>query len=477
MNHNRRVVSFTLAAAGLLLLSSVLVEVTGRDFLRLHNVSLIADVMPPWKGDSTAATVAGAPGASDTAGAPAGTGPGNITPLRPPDAAAFARYYNWPGLFVQFAADSALPALPRFGAAVRELKAGKKRRLRIAWLGDSIIEGDQMTKTVRRLLQQAYGGYGVGFVPITSAVNHFRTTVQHSWTADGEWKDREENFRSKETSTPLFLSGHIFRNSGAAVTMKDLTDRDSSHILVKSLLCGPVAAPVTITVNGQPRSIHPTALFNRIVLDSSAGKQITLGVADASLPLFGISMEPVSGVVLDNFSFRGITGVELAKIKPEMLQAIVAANDYDLVILEYGANLLFRPNDVNQDWYAGKMRPILRSLRNGMPASDFLLVSTGDRAFRYGDGGWQTAVGLDTLVRAQAGLAAGNGYSFFNLFATMGGRGTIVRWAEQESPSMANKDYIHPNARGADWLAEAFFRAFVADEKKLKGNYATNQGN
>lgn len=61
----------------------------------------------------------------------------------------------------------------------------QKKRLRIAVLGDSFIEGDIFTYDLRRLLQRQFGGYGVGWMPITSKVANFRKGIQHSFEG---WK-------------------------------------------------------------------------------------------------------------------------------------------------------------------------------------------------------------------------------------------------------------------------------------------------
>ena len=54
------------------------------------------------------------------------------------------------------------------------LKREKIIKIRIAYLGDSMIEGDLITQTLRELLQKEYGGQGVGFLPIFSNVVVFR---------------------------------------------------------------------------------------------------------------------------------------------------------------------------------------------------------------------------------------------------------------------------------------------------------------
>jgi lysophospholipase L1-like esterase len=175
-------------------------------------------------------------------------------------------------------------------------------------------------------------------------------------------------------------------------------------------------------------------------------------------------MEPTNGVVVDNFSFRGITGLELAKLDTSFLQALQQENKYDLIILEYGANLLFRPNDMDYTWYQSHINPVVNRLKHAMSGAEILIISTSDRAFKYGES-WHSANGIHNLIKAQADLAYTNGTAFYNMFSSMGGDGTIVKWADSTTP-IANKDYIHPNHKGAEILGTMFYNDFMKEYSK-----------
>lgn len=158
-----------------------------------------------------------------------------------------------------------------------------------------------------------------------------------------------------------------------------------------------------------------------------------------------------------------------------MLHEMSDENDYDLVVMEYGANLMFRPDDKDYSWYEKKMEAVIRQLRKSMPRTEFLIISTADRAFRYNDV-WQSAVGIDSLVKTQAELAFKNNTAFYNMYASMGGANTIVNWAAA-TPSLANKDYIHPNQRGAELLGKLLSEAFVKEYNKMQNKpVVTAQG-
>src|SRR5690606_901882 len=207
---------------------------------------------------------------------------------------------------ISFNIDSESVALSRFIKKLIALKNGKKTKVRIAYLGDSMIEGDLLSQTLRSLLQQAYGGSGVGFVPIASQVVHFRRTAIASYCAN--WRDF--NFKNTKKQD-LFISGHVFFSSGNDwVKIKDNTSKDTSIVLGKYLLHGPATDSASVVVNKKTMMLERTALFNRTLVAHNKDKSIVVSSADRKLPLFGLSFESDQGVIVDNFSFRGISCLE-----------------------------------------------------------------------------------------------------------------------------------------------------------------------
>lgn len=443
MNSNRRVLVFVLSSVTLYLLFSLAAYIFHFDWMPFKRVNLISDVV---RADST------------------------ILPLDPTDTTAVViidkkpdkdfNLYHRPHFITSFNADTTKPSLTRFLEKLSKLKKGEKRKIRIAYFGDSMIEGDLMTQTIRKLLQQEFGGSGVGFVPITSIVSKFRQSAYANYS--GGWQD--ESFKNTGFNSKLFLSGHLFRSNGDWVEMRDQTITDSAAIIEKSLLCGNVSQPVSISVNGSPFNVQAGKLINRVLLAKDMNRGIRMSVSDARLPVYGVTFETASGIVLDNFSFRGITGIEFGKIDSIFLKAIAENHPYDLLVFQYGVNLLFRPNDKNFSWYAKTLNPVIRKFRNCFPDADLVIVSTADRAFRYG-GQYKSAVGIDSLIKVQAILAYETGSNFYNQYETMGGRNSIIEWASR-SPSLANKDYVHPNHRGAEILGGYFFQAIMKDYRK-----------
>ena len=100
--------------------------------------------------------------------------------------------------------------MSRFFAAVDSIRQG--RTVRIAWYGDSFVEGDILVGDLRDTLQTAWGGAGVGFVPITSEVAQFKRSLKHQfkgWTAFSIIK-------KSENRPKIGLNGYTYRPEAEA---------------------------------------------------------------------------------------------------------------------------------------------------------------------------------------------------------------------------------------------------------------------
>jgi len=369
--------------------------------------------------------------------------------------------YLLPGVLVNFKSDTTQPVLPRVMAKLAALNRGKKVKLRVAWLGDSMIEGDLITQTVRELLQNQFSGsHGVGFVPFRSITAGYR--ISATAQSFGSWLD--DNFKNRLFQEPLFFSGHVFYSTNGGLSLRDNTIKDSSQVVEKWLLCGHADSNTLITVNKSTMTIAAPSLFNRILLEKSLKTSIDVTVPTKRMALYGLSFEPEYGVIIDNFSFRGISGFELGKFDTKFLDEISQSGTYDLIVIQYGVNVMFRSRDKNYDYYLYGMDPALKKLRQHLPNTEFLMISTFDRAFPYGQK-WKSAIGIDSLLKTQATLAYRNKIPFFNLYQTMGGNGTIVKWVE-DGERLASQDYIHASPKGAVILGQQLYNALMRDYQK-----------
>ncbi|HMO62878.1 MAG TPA: hypothetical protein PKC39_11140 [Ferruginibacter sp.] len=451
MNSNRRIVVFVLSTCILYLLFSLIFSLFPAKWPSLQRINLLSDIVlqDTLKVQSSAGTETGQAVVPDTLIAEPAKQPLKNLSL-----------YTLPHIVTSFSADTAQPALQQFLQKLAALKNGDQKQIRIGYFGDSMIEGDLLTQTFRRLFQDYFGGSGAGFVPISCPTSKIRQTVTDNYS--GGWQ--EVNFKSKGKKDKLFLSGYLFTGENEWVEMRDRTVKESPAPVEMYLYYGHADGSMQVLVNGVPLTVPEQPNFGKLLLKRNKEPYVKLVSSDARLPLYGISFETPSGVIVDNFSFRGISGVEFGAIDTAFLNAVAQENNFDLIIFQYGVNVLFRPNDTNFNWYARMLKPVVQKMKRCFPTSDMLIVSTADRAFRYGDT-YKSAIGIDSLVHTQAVLAYETGCCFYNQFATMGGHNSIVDWANA-TPALANKDYVHPNHRGAELLAGHFFNAIMRDYNK-----------
>jgi lysophospholipase L1-like esterase len=219
-----------------------------------------------------------------------------------------------------------------------------------------------------------------------------------------------------------------------------------------------------VVVQRGPRTdtldFHPTGPLNEFSLADTSLQQVKVSFhIRPGIPVYGANFEGGSGIYLDNFASRGNTGIPLASLRPSLLQATQARFSYDLIVLQFGLNMIDSTR-TNYQQYQRDLVKVINHLKICMPGAAILLVSIGDKATRI-DGRLHTDPCVPYILAAQRNAAIETGSAFLNLYEAMGGYNSIVRWADQK-PILANKDYTHPNHAGAQKLADIIL-AYLMD--------------
>ena len=344
----------------------------------------------------------------------------------------------------------------------RALDEATRRPVRIAWFGDSFVEGDILTADLRAHLQERYGGCGVGYVDITSPITYFRRTVYHAfggWESHA-WTDSIGFDRSRQG-----LSGRYFEPlPGAYVELRGRSDhapRLDTCRRAGILFANGSPLHLAVRLNGEKtlkRAFAPSDRLQMAVVEGHLGRvRWMVEHADTATIFYGLFMDDVRGIALDNLSLRGSSGLSIRTISEETLHAFGEVRPYDLIVLQYGLNVA---TDYGRDYsrYAEGMSTAISRLKAAFPKASLLLIGVGDRDHRDEEGRVRTMPGIKHLVAWQQRLAADNGIAFWNLFEAMGGEGSMARLAE-ENPPMANRDYAHINFLGGKHLADLLYEA------------------
>lgn len=350
--------------------------------------------------------------------------------------------------------------LHRFFAALRD-RADLGRPVRVAFLGDSFIEGDILVADFRSALQQRFGGRGVGFVPITSVAAQYRPTVK---IASEGWKTW--SMLTKPDSLPYTLSGMTFEAEvGEPTVTLEAANRypelDSASCL-KLIYERNVATRLCLTVNGRTDSLMtalpPTDSVRQYVYNGPVHKAEMRFRNTEGFRALGVVMEDSVGVSVDNYSLRGNSGMLLEQLDSASCRALNRIHTYDLIVLQYGLNIA---NDsiLQYGWYGRRMEKAIRQVRQCFPTADVLLMGVSDRS-RMENGTFCTMPSVLALLHAQRQTAKRAGILFWNTFGAMGGNNSMVRYVEK---NWASKDYTHLGFGGGRELARVLVEAILAE--------------
>jgi hypothetical protein len=340
-----------------------------------------------------------------------------------------------------------------------------KEKVRIAFFGDSYIEGDILTAEVRKKLQNRFGGGGVGFVPIASEVAGFRQTIIH----------KHLNFSSyniinhSKTNLPFAAGGYCFYPMQGNILyyagvkksnrLKRLNNIRVFYETNKML-------PVNFSANNQ-KSYFQTVPSNKMeahTMRNIKTNSISFNFpATNDLKLFGVSIEDSSGIVLDNFGMKSNSGINLNNITEKKHKEFDSLQEYKLVVLQYGLNAV-GPTTTNLNWYINSMTRVVKRIKKYYPKASILMLSVSDRATRL-NGKIQTMPTIPIMIEAQRKIAKNAGVAFWDMFSAIGGKNTIINYVNN-SPALANKDFTHLTFKGGEKVADVFVKTFLYEYKK-----------
>ncbi len=339
-------------------------------------------------------------------------------------------------------------SLPNFRFLANALDSVKQRvgskKLRIGYWGDSAIEGDLVTQDLRRYFQRTYGGGGIGWVPITSPVAGYRITISHKFSENWSsytWMSPKKPAFSMGWGGTLGIpssekpSWVRYQQKGTPVNVSlFLRNRQTAH---------------TLTVSNREIEVDSTANLQRFGLGN--GRVINLQwPINTKDEVYGLSFESEEGVILDNLSLRGNSGLPLAQLNVGLTKQFARYLPYQCLVLQYGLNVA-NPELTSLHWYEVGLRRAIRHLKKLFPSTTILIIGVGDKSAKI-DGEYRTDPSIPHIVGIQRKIAMEEKVCFWSLFHAMGGENAALDWIAQTPPLLA-KDYTHLSPAGAKKVA------------------------
>ncbi len=338
--------------------------------------------------------------------------------------------------------------------------------VRIAFMGDSFVEADIITADLREALQSQFGGCGVGFTPMHSPHTIYRSTIK---TQSEGWHSHNVMQRRK-TPPPydsLFtVSGWLsLPERGATTTWSTTSVRqniDSCHS-VRLHFLALKDCRVDLSINGgeeQPFSIKGGERLRQIELHGEAISTVTMRVASGAEGFvgYGALFEGEAGVTVDNFSVRSNNGQAMFWTNPAInAQIDKAIGGYDLVILQYGLNIM--QSGVNKyTAYSLQVEKMIRYVQQCFPTAAVLVMGVSDRSVKK-NGLYQPMSEAEQLTEYQRTAALNRGVAFWDTYSAMQAQGGMTTFVTN---GWAAKDFTHINLKGGRQIALAMVDAINA---------------
>lgn len=333
----------------------------------------------------------------------------------------------------------------------------KDRTVRIAVFGDSFIEADIITVDMREQLQDHYGGRGPGFVPLSSPLAKYRSSVRHTFNGWETYnivnkKSVPEEYKGK-FAMPGMISipyeGATVRYEGTEFR-RHLGEYSTATIIFRNRN----KTNISLSVNGGEASSYLPEASDSLAFVTVDGdiRRFDMKLSNTQGFIgYGAVLEDSAGVSVHNYSVRSNSGTALIGTDAALNRQLDRIMRYDLIVIQYGLNAM-SPDVLNYDSYRKQLVRIIEFVKLCFPNSAVVVMSVGDRS-TLKDGRRVTMPAALAMLKTQRAAAQETGVGFWNTFNAMGGENSMVRFVER---GWAAKDYTHIGFAGGKYIATQF---------------------
>ena len=330
-----------------------------------------------------------------------------------------------------------------------EFEKADKKCIRVIHYGDSQIEEDRITGTLREYLQNTFGGYGVGMVPLiqkvptsaisqTSNIELFRYAVFNAETRKTDFKDYGPLGQS------YLLNGAItmtFNKLNYSYTQRKTKRFGNITILFNS------NSPLTVNAYVNNKSISKTSnigdsKLNIDIPDSTNYINLTI---EGNAIVYGIMVDGNGkGIQVDNAAMRGCSGTIFTSISSSSLSTYYANNNVPLIIMQYGGNSIpYIKSSKQIETYCKSISRQFKYLKRISPKSKILFIGPSDMVDRSTR---QTYSHMEEFIDSLKTTCFSNDVAYWDLYRNMGGNGSMTTWVNSK---LAGSDYIHFTREGS----------------------------
>lgn len=344
----------------------------------------------------------------------------------------------------------------------KALEGAGSKPVRILHYGDSQIEEDRISGTLRAGLQERFGGGGPGLLPFGRP--YYTQGFSESCTAT--------------LGRAMVFGEGARRSNGKYGVMGQLARIDTTVFTSVSAVKGNVGPSrrfrrLTVLA-GNIGKLNVKCGGKQYVLDSENGNtgvgRIVIPLPDSSstvrfntwgsADVYGIQLDDTLGVSLDNIPMRGCSGTVFTRMSSAQLSEYARTDNVRLIILQFGGNAMpYRKTAKSISEYKASLEKQIRHLQSVAPDAFILFVGPSDMSTNV-KGKMQTYPHLPMMVDSLKAAAVNTGAAYWDMYSAMGGENSMVQWVKAR-PQLAGNDYVHFTPRGAEAVGEMLFESLM----------------
>lgn len=343
------------------------------------------------------------------------------------------------------------PDLCYFDSLFYALDQAKEQHVRIIHYGDSQLEEDRITSSLREHFQTEFGGGGPGMQPAMQTVR--KMTVSQSTTP-------QLNYYLIYGPASTRASHRAYGPMG-----------QFSHL----------NGSVSLRYTGLKSDRFPHCQkFNRVTLMRSVGDSLRMEVHDydslqtsvtlnisGPTDIYGILLDQRIGVAMDNVPMRGASGDFFSTIQQSTMRPFFKQQNVRLIILQYGGNAVpYLRSDDAIERFCLNIQKQIRYFQQLKPEARILFIGPSDMSTTI-QGQKQTYPQLPTLVDMLSRKVTEAGAAFWNMYEAMGGEGSMIQWVDAR-PQLAGEDYVHFTHKGAQRISDLLYETIDTYYKYYK---------
>jgi len=372
-------------------------------------------------------------------------------------------------------------ALASFYKKLKALKNGNNAKVSIVHIGDSHIQADFFSGTVRKKLGMEFGSAGRGLI-FPYRIAKTNGPPDYKTSSNKEWKAKRNVF--PDQPMPIGISGITIETEDTSayinIAIKDTSGIDYS---IKKITLFHSKNPenfgwaIVTDSTMPPKCIFPSAKSNspftsEYFFDAPI-KNFTLKcIAKDSTQtcdfIFGLLLENGKPGII--YNMIGVNGAMYEHyIRSEYFVQQMSLLQPDMIIISLGTNESYYKNFDSTAFYYS-IDTLVTSIRKNNPAAAFLLTTPGDCLKKVRKGKKRFYAKNPSVLSARNTIITycrKNDLAYWDWLEVMGGYGVMNEWYKNK---MSDKLRLHLSTLGYLIQGELLYKAMMESFNKYEGS-------